>query len=1811
MSRKKREDMVWTPVPSSRSGPVLQVGEHERRDRDTPSRRNYNNEIAGAAGELGSAGKTSSLAKEKTGTQKRIYRTNNSTCPSENNGMTHAAALLDEKTPRDETNDLTNSSPAIADVGQNFDSPVNSTPSPRFTVHCIDYLNWVVLPLVLENYAQSLAAVIAAALPTPLPLLNGAGVTNLSEVGVRAPADKSNRPLSRKTTSPAEPTPCATASTVLRRVADGLFDPKTRKCIGDEVENDAWAITIIYLSYMSHLSQPYGQDTIMTLRSSLNAIYTYLTTRNTAPHHPRTATRPSGGHILDILNHATKVLQIVCDEENMEGITKITALQQQCASLLNDSHPTAGRQEIEMTASDFNQLQLAVSLENWGDAMATEMGQPVELWTETLVAKANLVNIPWFDDLVHDPVFMEHTETIVIARNQLFHGGSPSSPSQVYEAMAAVAETIVAVGPSDGYSARDFETPCLAAENVLITLTAAVNTDQLRLPLPSIHRGGQVTNIAESSLTPGARIFLHGVAQAGKTKLALQSVDSLRAHPSTTATVFTADGSTDTTFMRTLVESFVREMRDVVWASLYNLEAQFTAAKQHLKTKSGWILCVTKVTRGSLLLLDLLNVVHKDGRVIISGRDETLATLIAATRVVKVDPLTIAQKMAILTQLNAFGKKDLLLNPEETEATLKTRCTRHNAENCYTSPPLNETHHEKETRWIGIERRLLMHFARAPLQTLVQKRFLHETRAMIAAGMMLKSEPALLTVADLGHRYNESSQGVEVDSIGKNSHQDDMRIRLGLEVTPILDMLREAARNDDTDAYGALILLGTVAVCDRAETPLSLFDGGFLGLPDQASVERARAVCVRYALLRLPVCTNAETPNPDRIGTMDRDIHRFLKHALVAGSSLGKDLVPALRKQLLVKFNFSRDVSPEHWPALQRLAPSVSAWCSAALGGVEGRTPTKTPQPVTGTVDDTTLLSRLGELRLAADGDPAAAAVIFRRVLTARRRFLKLNDARVAATAYSLAVSYAADPARSVDAQKLLKEVGSMQRQALRSGTAAAKAAMAVEIATCDLGPLPMAVVPQNATFEEAVQLEKVAMELVKVHAKNQPTVVARAICRVGRRCAAANHHREALKHFQEALNLQQNALSRHNLQIAESFACIGASYAALKENRDSLLAWREAYSIREQWLSYGRQDMKDTLVFLLEAMKKVGKEHEARSLFQAALSRQLAHDANISPRPTSASSCASGSRSPVEEETPNGQPQAGTGVDKAKLVNPCTFCNVREDMHGDAGMCFSCGALFCGTCNRPDFIQAHPCPKCHTPLHTATKEAQVKMLRNLAENKKTGRHLAPTLHLLGNAYANGTGVEKDLEKAFDLYRQSAGLGSYEAIITLGVTHERGEGTAVDHQEAVRLYRLAAVQGNHRKAQFNLGNCYFVGRGVAQNKMIAFQWFLRSANQGYPEAQLCVGSCYERGAGVALNQAQAYAWFQKSAAQGCLKAQHSVACSLLHGLGVPQDLRLAADAFRLAADRGYAGSQFNLGVLLSKGRDDVEKNKPEAVTWFRKAADQDHVDALFHLGAAYSTGDGVPVDIDEAQRLFAKASEMGHALAAKYARVIQGTRTAGPAPAAADAPTAPVPDAPTPGLNAPAEVAEVADGDHHKPPSEDVIDEADSKTDESPADNVSDAREQLPMATDKVHNAECDSIEHGEADQLEQEESCWSSPPVKSRRSLLPSQSALKHLLFCFSFGPLIAYTVGHQVDICPEISSSGFQYCESLNGMFTLFAGLLWSIALCLFFLGTSFIVFGLGLVMNGAIGFNEGWPYACADITKRGAYPPIQTKI
>ena len=75
---------------------------------------------------------------------------------------------------------------------------------------------------------------------------------------------------------------------------------------------------------------------------------------------------------------------------------------------------------------------------------------------------------------------------------------------------------------------------------------------------------------------------------------------------------------------------------------------------------------------------------------------------------------------------------------------------------------------------------------------------------------------------------------------------------------------------------------------------------------------------------------------------------------------------------------------------------------------------------------------------------------------------------------------------------------------------------------------------------------------------------------------------------------------------------------------------------------------------------------------------------------------------------------------------------------------------------------------------------------------------------------------------------------------------------AEQYESAVQQFVMAADLG-HARAQYELGACYFFGKGVEKDEKEAVKWYRRAAEQGDAAAQTNLGICYENGDGVPKN----------------------------------------------------------------------------------------------------------------------------------------------------------------------------------------------------------------------------------------------------------------------------------------------------------------------------------------------------------------------
>ncbi len=137
----------------------------------------------------------------------------------------------------------------------------------------------------------------------------------------------------------------------------------------------------------------------------------------------------------------------------------------------------------------------------------------------------------------------------------------------------------------------------------------------------------------------------------------------------------------------------------------------------------------------------------------------------------------------------------------------------------------------------------------------------------------------------------------------------------------------------------------------------------------------------------------------------------------------------------------------------------------------------------------------------------------------------------------------------------------------------------------------------------------------------------------------------------------------------------------------------------------------------------------------------------------------------------------------------------------------------------------------------------------------------------LGERYWSGKGVEKNYNKAFELFSKAAKLGNKVAYWDLARCYDHGWGAPFNPQKAVDLYKEAYQRGVN-EACYSLGRIYEKQEYGFCNSTESFIWFLKGANGGDVDAQFRVADCYEQGIGTTKDINTAMYWWKIAANNG-------------------------------------------------------------------------------------------------------------------------------------------------------------------------------------------------------------------------------------------------------------------------------------------------------------------------------------------------------
>ena len=281
------------------------------------------------------------------------------------------------------------------------------------------------------------------------------------------------------------------------------------------------------------------------------------------------------------------------------------------------------------------------------------------------------------------------------------------------------------------------------------------------------------------------------------------------------------------------------------------------------------------------------------------------------------------------------------------------------------------------------------------------------------------------------------------------------------------------------------------------------------------------------------------------------------------------------------------------------------------------------------------------------------------------------------------------------------------------------------------------------------------------------------------------------------------------------------------------------------------------------------------------------------------------------------------------------------------------------------------------------TPQNHEQACRLFMEEALDGNALA--MHDLGRMFADGTGVEADVEQSHAWYAKA--LSAFQTVerqrpnryveyrigwmLLHGVGTERDETAALEWLE--KSAELKNTYAEYQMAKHILANPSAKRERTRQ----AVDWLTHAAEAGLDCAQYALGKLYRDGGPVAQDMTQAVIWFSQAAERGNQYAMYALGKLRLEA----DDPAAARRWFRQSADLGNQFAQYQLGKLLLCG-DGVAKDTAGAVRWLTESAEQGNQYAQYALGKLYLLGKDIPQDRESAVRWFTLAAEQGN----EYAR---------------------------------------------------------------------------------------------------------------------------------------------------------------------------------------------------------------------------------
>lgn len=300
-----------------------------------------------------------------------------------------------------------------------------------------------------------------------------------------------------------------------------------------------------------------------------------------------------------------------------------------------------------------------------------------------------------------------------------------------------------------------------------------------------------------------------------------------------------------------------------------------------------------------------------------------------------------------------------------------------------------------------------------------------------------------------------------------------------------------------------------------------------------------------------------------------------------------------------------------------------------------------------------------------------------------------------------------------------------------------------------------------------------------------------------------------------------------------------------------------------------------------------------------------------------------------------------------------------------------------------------------------------------LLSESKSGNVLA--IHDLGKLYSTDKLGAKDEEKSFAFYQEAlqgfmeiepdsdymfpyepkfkgqvmkpADMRSY-VWYRIGKMHCYGLGTEQDYEKAFEWFLKSAQEGN-KFAQYSLANLYYYGNGVEKDLSQAFLWYRKSSEQGQPYAPYAVAQMYDKGEYVSQSEETAQRYY-KAALSGFLELEskdqaddnlfYKIGVMYKNGLGTEADISKAIDYFKRSAEMNNKNGLYEYGKALIQGNH-IEADLEKGLECVEKAMKLKNSNAKRFFALEYISGEHFSQDIEKGLFMLTECADKGDSFA--------------------------------------------------------------------------------------------------------------------------------------------------------------------------------------------------------------------------------------